>query len=398
MLANIGLEFYSAFIATLTICYIIYRINTDLKKVSVKNYIISSLSIASILTVVNVLIPDMNMGLELIVLSTTILVIVIPFYKYNMYYTTISVFFSVLIISLGDLLVSIVSTELLKLNQAELRSNFVYVTIGRLISFLFSYIVLQCFADDFIKARKRIYKNHKKFMILLCGNLITVFVILLFVLSLYSFTFELREVVIRNNILFVSAIIIAGVLLASIAGTLYLINYVLLNRLKYDRLKMDNLKDIMTGTLNRNSGLKYIEEQLVQCKKQKKSMTLCYIDVNDLKVINDMLGHREGDFLIKTVIATIKKNIRETDVISRLGGDEFVIVFPGCKMDYSERVMERICGELRQLKPFVNKDYTISISYGFSEYNGELDITVESLLDKADHQMYKNKRAIKAMA
>jgi len=396
--ANIGLEFYSALISALTICYIIYRINTDLKKVSVKNYIISSLSIASILTVVNVLIPDMNMGLELIVLSTTILVIVIPFYKYNMYYTTISVFFSVLIISLGDLLVSIVSTELLKLNQAELRSNFVYVTIGRLISFLFSYIVLQCFADDFIKARKRIYKNHKKFMILLCGNLITVFVILLFVLSLYSFTFELREVVIRNNILFVSAIIIAGVLLASIAGTLYLINYVLLNRLKYDRLKMDNLKDIMTGTLNRNSGLKYIEEQLVQCKKQKKSMTLCYIDVNDLKVINDMLGHREGDFLIKTVIATIKKNIRETDVISRLGGDEFVIVFPGCKMDYSERVMERICGELRQLKPFVNKDYTISISYGFSEYNGELDITVESLLDKADHQMYKNKRAIKAMA
>lgn|GEM_PF-2079780 len=398
MYANIGLEFYSALISALTICYIIYRINTDLKKVSVKNYIISSLSIASILTVVNVLIPDMNMGLELIVLSTTILVIVIPFYKYNMYYTTISVFFSVLIISLGDLLVSIVSTELLKLNQAELRSNFVYVTIGRLISFLFSYIVLQCFADDFIKARKRIYKNHKKFMILLCGNLITVFVILLFVLSLYSFTFELREVVIRNNILFVSAIIIAGVLLASIAGTLYLINYVLLNRLKYDRLKMDNLKDIMTGTLNRNSGLKYIEEQLVQCKKQKKSMTLCYIDVNDLKVINDMLGHREGDFLIKTVIATIKKNIRETDVISRLGGDEFVIVFPGCKMDYSERVMERICGELRQLKPFVNKDYTISISYGFSEYNGELDITVESLLDKADHQMYKNKRAIKAMA
>ena len=163
-------------------------------------------------------------------------------------------------------------------------------------------------------------------------------------------------------------------------------------------MKMTNLKDVMTGTLNRGSGLKFIEEQLELCKKQKKSLTVCYIDVNDLKVINDMLGHREGDFLIKTVIRTIKNNIRETDVISRLGGDEFVIVFPGCTMEYSEKVMNRISGELKQLKPFSKKDYTISISYGFSRYDGENDITVDGLLDAADRQMYRNKRATKAMA
>ncbi len=398
LLVSIGLEFYSALLSSSIICYMICRINSDLKKASMINYVISSLSIASVITFVNVTIPDLNMGMELLAFSITILFVVIPLYKYNMYYTTISVFFSVLLLSLGDLLVSLVYADLMKLNPNEFRSSFVHATIGKLMSFLFSYIVLNFLADDFIKVRKRIYKNHKKLLILLCGNLITVFVILLFLISLHSFTFELKDVVIQNNILYISVIIIVGVLLASIAGTLYLINYFLLNRIKYDRLKMDNLKDVMTGTLNRGSGLKFIEDQLGQCKKQKKSMTICYFDVNDLKVINDMLGHREGDFLIKTIIATIKKNIRETDVISRLGGDEFVIVFPGCTMDYSEGVMERISGELRQLKPFVNKDYNISISYGFSQYNGERDITVEGLLDKADHQMYQNKRAIKAMA
>ncbi len=398
MRVSVPLEFYSALISACTICYVIYRINTDLKKVSLVNYIISALFITSVTAFINVLSPEMNMGIKLTLGFLSVLMVVRLFFKINMYYTVISAVFSIVAISFADLLLSLFSTNLLDTTKEQFRVNFFNLTVGGLLNFLFCCIFVRFIAEDFMKARKRIYKRHKRFMILLCGNLVTVFVILIFIYSLFSFTFEIKDALKFNSGAYISIIIVIGVLMGSIAGTIYLINYFLLNRLKYDRLKTTNLKDVMTGTLNRSSGLKFIEEQLELCKNQSKTMTLCYIDVNDLKVINDMLGHREGDFLLKTIIGTIKENIRDTDVISRLGGDEFVIVFPGCTMDYSERVMDRISGELRQLKPFSNKEYTISISYGFSEYNGEAGITVEVLLDKADHQMYQNKRAIKAMA
>ncbi len=398
MRVSVPLEFYSALISSCTICYIIYKINTDLKKVPLLNYIISTLFITSVTAFINSLSPEMNMGIKLILIFLTVLMAVRSIYKINMYYTVISTVFSIVTISFADLLLSLFSTNLLNITMDQYRMSFINLTVGGLLNFVFCCISVKFMAEDFMKARKRIYKSHKRLMILLCGNLVTVFVILIFIFSLFSFTFEIRDALKFNSRAYLSIIIIVGVLMGSIAGTIYLINYFLLNRLKYDRLKTTNLKDVMTGTLNRSSGLKYIEEQLALCKNHNKTMTLCYIDVNDLKVINDMLGHREGDFLLKTIIGTIKENIRDTDVISRLGGDEFVIVFPGCTMDYSERVMDRISGELRQLKPFSNKEYTISISYGFSEYNGEAGITVEVLLDKADHQMYQNKRAIKAMA
>ncbi len=397
MLFSIILESYSALLSSITICYIIYRLNTDLKKVPLINYVFSSLSIASIVALINVTMPDSIIGIKIIGYILAAVFIIMIFCKYNMYYTIVSVFLGLLILGFGELLVTLVYIYPLKLDKLEFSGSFIYVTIGDLLIFLFSYLILKFISNDFIKARKRIYNNNKRLMILLFGNLITVFVILLFLFSLFDYTTEFQYNIIQNGRIYMNVIIIVAVLITSIVGTIYLINYFLLNRIKYDRLKMNNLKDVMTGTLNRGSGLKYIEDQLELCKKQKKSLTVCYIDVNDLKVINDMLGHREGDFLIKTVICTIKNNIRETDVISRLGGDEFVIVFPGCTMEYSEKVMHRISGELKQLKPFSNKGYTISISYGFSQYDGETDITVDGLLDMADRQMYRNKRAIKAM-
>jgi len=398
LLTSVIREFYSALITSLIICLVICRVNRDLKKVPLISYALSSLSIASTVTLINLLMPDLNVGIKWICFSLVAVFVVMTFYRHNMYYTAISAVFSVLIVGLGSLLVALAYAYPLGLSMNQLKDSFVHTTFLGLSEFVFSCVIMRLMADDFMKARKRIYKKHKKFMILLCGNLITAFVILLFVFSLLNYAIEFRAAIEESRTVYVSAIFVVAVLISSIIGTIYLINYFLLNKIKYDRLKTNTLKDLMTGTLNRGSGLKFIEEQIELCKTQKRSMTICYIDVNDLKVINDMLGHREGDFLIKTITGTIKKNIRETDVISRLGGDEFVIVFPGCTMEYSEKLMNRISGELRQLKPFTNKDYTISISYGFSEYDGELEITVDGLLDEADRQMYQNKRAIKAMA
>jgi diguanylate cyclase (GGDEF)-like protein len=221
-------------------------------------------------------------------------------------------------------------------------------------------------------------------------------VILLFIYSIFGFYIDYKIISYKTEITYYSVALITVALIASIIVTIYFINNFILDHLKYDRLKMTYAIDAMTDTLNRGSGFKFIEDQLEICKKLNQNLTICYIDINDLKVINDMLGHRKGDELIKTIVGTVKENIRESDVISRLGGDEFVIVLPDCDIEYGEKIMKKISDKLEHLKLF-NSDYTISISYGFSEYKGNNGATVDSLLDQADYQMYMNKRASKAM-
>ncbi|RJS59311.1 GGDEF domain-containing protein [Bacillus sp. PK3_68] len=81
--------------------------------------------------------------------------------------------------------------------------------------------------------------------------------------------------------------------------------------------------DILTGVINRRSGT----EILQNAQKQHKEFILCFIDINNLKEVNDKYGHSEGDELIKSVCQEITKHIEKEDVFFRYGGDEFIIVF-----------------------------------------------------------------------
>ncbi len=399
MLVEDLLEFYNGFLFSIIMCYITCRLNSDLKNVSFPKYICSSLIITAVLFAINVFVPDINMIVRAAALISCVVFVMLLIYRYSLYHSTITAFFGVILIGFAELFVALAYAYPLKLTLDKYRSSFVHITAGGILSFLFIYFILKLMADNFIKVRKRIYKKYPRFTLLLCANMLTVFIILLFVFSLLGYYSGFNAISGGNNPMYLSIILISVVLLASISGTIYLINFFILNRIKYDRLKLDNVMDGMTNTLNRVSGLRFIEEQLEICKKSEHSLTICYVDVNDLKIINDMLGHKEGDRLIKTIVAAIKENIRETDVISRLGGDEFVIVFPGCSTDYAAKVLNRISEKLKQLKPLsTDEEYTISISFGFSEYEGDCHTTVDMLLDKADHQMYLNKRAIKSMA
>lgn len=399
MLVGKLLEFYNGFLYSIIMCYIVYRLNTDLKAVSILKYICNSLVIAMVLFVFNALDTDINYVVRMTAIVLCVIFTIFVFNRYSIYHSTVTAVFGSVLLGFAELFVSLAYVYPLKLTLDKYRSSFVHITVGEILAFLFVYLVLRLIGDSFIKVRKRVHIKYNKFTILLCANLIAVFVVLLFVFSLFSYYFNFAAAGSRSSTLYMSIVIVSAVLIASIIGTIYLINFFILNRIKYEKLKLDNAMDLMTDTLNRVSGLKFLEDQIEHCKNSSDYLTLCYVDVNDLKLINDMLGHREGDQLIKTIAAVIKENIRETDVISRLGGDEFVIIFPGCTMDYAEKVLDRISEKLREIKLFkTDEEYTISISFGFSQYNGEYGTTADILLDKADHQMYLNKRALKSLA
>ena len=82
--------------------------------------------------------------------------------------------------------------------------------------------------------------------------------------------------------------------------------------------------DMLTGTFNRRTGIIWLEKHMKLVTRSNSVVTICYLDVNDLKHVNDTYGHDEGDSLIKVVVATVQKFLRGSDIICRLGGDEFL--------------------------------------------------------------------------
>ncbi|MFZ5354549.1 MAG: sensor domain-containing diguanylate cyclase [Bacillota bacterium] len=152
--------------------------------------------------------------------------------------------------------------------------------------------------------------------------------------------------------------------------------------------------DEMTGLYNRRTGLILISELLQNTKKDGSSFSLFFLDINNLKLVNDTMGHSAGDDLIKSTISIIKKNIRDIDILSRFGGDEFVLVIKGCGEARAMEIWKRIENDIEIVNNGGNKPFLISVSYGLVEYKEDID-NIDDLINMADKRMYENKAKYK---
>jgi diguanylate cyclase (GGDEF)-like protein len=143
--------------------------------------------------------------------------------------------------------------------------------------------------------------------------------------------------------------------------------------------------------MNRRSGLEWLSKQICGGSSSQEFI-ICYIDINNLKIVNDRYGHATGDDLIKTCCATISRQIDHDDVLFRLGGDEFIILFTQKQIEKAEQVWKNIESSFREIQ----KPYPISASHGFYHYKPGTIITVEEILELADREMYKDKYHHKA--
>ncbi|MBU3194808.1 GGDEF domain-containing protein [Clostridium algidicarnis] len=152
-------------------------------------------------------------------------------------------------------------------------------------------------------------------------------------------------------------------------------------------------RDAITELLNRRAGLSLLEKEMDISKINNKSLTICFIDIDRFKEINDNFGHAEGDKILKNIGKVLKDNVRKTDIVMRIGGDEFVIVFCNTKIDNANRLWRGIDEQINKLNKETYYNYNISLSYGFSEYSSESPLSIKELLHNADKSMYSNKRS-----
>lgn len=159
-----------------------------------------------------------------------------------------------------------------------------------------------------------------------------------------------------------------------------------------EKLKYYAYTDPMTGVSNRRTGFMALEEQVNRCLRGNNYFSICFIDIDQLKRVNDTYGHVEGDHLIKDIIEIIRISIRKTDIISRMGGDEFIIIFPECRYNEGKAIMNEVLKRVDEFNEMKLKPYKISFSYGIKEVSEDTNIiNIDDIIKGADELMYKDK-------
>ncbi|OTG93487.1 histidine kinase [Acinetobacter sp. ANC 4654] len=153
-----------------------------------------------------------------------------------------------------------------------------------------------------------------------------------------------------------------------------------------ERFKEEALSDSLTGLFNRRAWDNLISLEEERCKRYGHPTAILMIDLNNLKTINDSLGHTAGDELIQKAATALKGCVRSNDIVARLGGDEFAILSIENNQVNAENLVNRV------LQVFAEANISAAIGLAMrNPLNGLL-----KTLQEADEQMYAHKKKIKS--
>jgi diguanylate cyclase (GGDEF)-like protein/PAS domain S-box-containing protein len=160
-----------------------------------------------------------------------------------------------------------------------------------------------------------------------------------------------------------------------------------------EQLSYQATHDALTGLINRRE----FENRLVRIvdtsRKSKSEHVLCYLDLDQFKIINDSCGHFAGDSLLKEVSELIQKNVRKRDTLARLGGDEFGILMEHCNIEQAKNVANTLLKEVDAYRySWEDKHFTIGVSMGLVTIDSSV-IDHTEVLRNADAACYAAKDA-----
>ncbi len=150
-------------------------------------------------------------------------------------------------------------------------------------------------------------------------------------------------------------------------------------------------RDSLTGVFNRRAFESHVKLALQSAKLESRHHILCYMDLDQFKVVNDTCGHTAGDQMLKQVTACLQSRLRETDILARLGGDEFGVLLENCKIETALRIAEQLRETIKNYRfAWEGKMFDISVSIGLVEISPDVP-TPEDVLRDADSACYMAK-------
>jgi diguanylate cyclase (GGDEF)-like protein len=147
------------------------------------------------------------------------------------------------------------------------------------------------------------------------------------------------------------------------------------------------ITDDLTGLYNRRGFLASAAHQLKVAQRNGQNLSLFFCDVDDLKRINDSVGHPEGDMALIRIADALEETFRESDLLARYGGDEFVVLASEIGQN-QELVLSRLEENLQ--KP--NEAHPeLSLSVGVARFDPKYPVSLRELMARADQAMYEYK-------
>ena len=163
-------------------------------------------------------------------------------------------------------------------------------------------------------------------------------------------------------------------------------------QLANEKLESQSLSDHLTGLNNRRGFFSYGLQQMKIAKRLKEDNYLVFLDIDNLKEVNDTYGHAVGDLLLQGVAAILRTTLRESDVMGRIGGDEFAVLAMRSKGLGERSLLARI---EESVQAFGIKKYPrlrLSLSMGLVRVDPQKYQQLDDFLAHADFLMYQEKR------
>jgi len=154
-----------------------------------------------------------------------------------------------------------------------------------------------------------------------------------------------------------------------------------------------SLIDDLTGLYNRKGFLALADHRMAAAMREGDAFSVAFIDLDDLKTINDTFGHETGNHALIEVAGVLKESFRQSDILGRIGGDEFAVFILHADENETAGIQRRVQQHLDACNAALNRRYRLSFSIGIISCGSAKGSDIEGLLGKADALMYEQKRA-----
>ena len=155
-----------------------------------------------------------------------------------------------------------------------------------------------------------------------------------------------------------------------------------------ERLTYQATHDALTGLLNRHEFERRLKVNLEKTKRGKRESALCYLDLDQFKIVNDTCGHTAGDEFLKQLAAKLQPLIRGRDILARLGGDEFGIILEECFMEQAIKILNNVKRNISSFRFYwEGHTFDVGVSIGVVTIDSNTE-SISEVLRAADSACY----------
>ena len=163
-------------------------------------------------------------------------------------------------------------------------------------------------------------------------------------------------------------------------------------REKNDLLNHLSVTDALTGLFNRRGFFEEAQSMVNDRANRDLPAVIGYVDMDNLKQVNDIYGHKEGDFALRYIAKNLQTSLPEDSVIARIGGDEFAICAIGVDEAGATKLKSTLKRHEQRLNSVSDKPYYVECSLGFVTFECSASLNVEDLMIQADEKLYQGKK------